>query len=270
MQVFKSTGNIIAPLIVSLFVVNMVDWRPFAFGSFSILLAFLAFLILIFVISRGNIIENKPSEQIKQRNVLIEFHLWEKLGKLLRPILIIAFYYNMIDAFFWTLIPIYAESSNFQQFGGLFLAAYSLPALITGWFIGSITEKFGKKKTAYASLFTGPLILLSFFFIKNPVVLVISVFLASCFIKMTHPVINSSIADYVSDAPLMEMEIESLEDFALNIGYIFGPISAGVLADLFGIQNAFGILGLIGAVLAALLLIFGPKHIIINPKPSEL
>jgi len=61
-----------------------------------------------------------------------------------------------------------------------------------------------------------------------------------------------------------------LEDFSANLGYIFGPILAGVLADLFGIQSAFGVLGLVGAALAVTLLIFGPKHIIISNQSAEI
>jgi len=150
------------------------------------------------------------------------------------------------------------------------LAAYSLPALIGGWFVGSLTNRYGKKRTAYVSLLIGSLILSTFSFADNPVMLIVVVFTASFFIKITHPVMNSSIADYINDAPQVEVEIEGLEDFSTNVGYIIGPIAAGILADLFGMQAAFGILGLIGAILAVLLLIFGPKHIIIDTKQSEL
>ena len=83
---------------------------------------------------------------------------------------------------------------------------------------------------------------------------------------MTHPVMNSSFADYINDAPEVEMEIEGLEDFSTNIGYIIGPIMAGFAADLFGMQQAFGIIGIIGAYLAIWLLIFAPKHIILDKK----
>lgn len=269
-QVFKSLGNIIGPLVVGYIIVKNVDWRPFVFSWVALLIGFVFFIYLLIIMRKQRAIDNLPAQQTSPRNMFTQFRLWNKLGGLLRPVLIMAFYYHIIDAFFWTLIPLYAESTNYQQFGGLFLAAYSLPALVAGWFVGSATKKFGKKRTAYASLLTGSLILSSFFFIQNPIVLIVSVFLASCFIKLTHPAINSSFADYINDAPQVEVEIEGLEDFSSNVGYIVGPILAGVLADLFGIQAAFGVLGLVGALLALVLLVFGPKHIIINNQTSKI
>ena len=149
------------------------------------------------------------------------------------------------------------------------MAAYSLPALIAGWFVSRITRKYGKKRSAYVSLLTGSLILSLFFFINNPFALILCVFLSSSFIKFTHPVINSSFADYINDAPQVEIEIEALEDFSSNIGYIIGPIAAGIMADVFGMPAAFSVLGLIGAIVAAILLVFGPKYIIVNKVPQQ-
>lgn len=269
-QVFRSLGNIIGPLVVGLLIVNSVDWRSLAFSWFALFVGFIFFIYLFFIIRGHGVISNLFKQPLTHRDILAQYHVWRKLGGLLRPMLAIAFYYRVIDAFFWTLIPLYAVTTSYQQFGGLLLAAYTVPALITGWFVGSLTRSYGKKRTAYASLLAGSLILALFFFIQNEIVLVLSIFLASFFIKLTRPVVFSSFADYINDAPLAEIEIEGLEDFSANMGYIFGPILAGVLADLFGIQSAFGVLGLIGAVLAITLLIFGPKHIIISNQSAEI
>lgn len=268
-QVFKSLGNIIGPLIVGFVIVGSVDWRSFVFSWIALAMGFVLFIYLFFMIRGHGVIGNLFQQQLIHRDIFAQYRVWRKLGGLLRPVLAIAFYYRVIDAFFWTLIPLYVVSTNYQQLGGLLLAAYSIPALIAGWFVGSLTNKYGKKRTAYSSLLAGSLILALFFFIHNEIVLVLSIFLASFFIKLTRPVTFSSFADYINDAPLIEIEIEGLEDFSANLGYIFGPILAGILADLFGIQSAFGVLGLIGSVLAITLLIFGPKYIIITNQSAE-
>ncbi len=269
-QVFKSLGNIIAPLIIGFIIVDKVDWQHFAIGWLFLLVGFILFLYLLYVIRKKEPLESQELQPQHHRKLFVELRLWRKLGILLRPILIMTFYYHIIDAFFWTLIPLYVESINSRQFGGIFLAAYSLPALIAGWFVGYLANKYGKKKTAYVSLLIGSLILSGFLFVDDPILLIAIVFFASFFIKMTHPVMNSSVTDYVNDAPEVEVEIEGLEDFSTNIGYIIGPIAAGLLADLFGMQSAFGILGIVGVVIAVGLLLFAPKHIIIKTKPSEL
>ena len=164
----------------------------------------------------------------------------------------------------------YAENAGLGQFSGLFLAAYTLPTLIVGWFVGSLTKHFGKKRTAFLGLFIGSLILSSFFYLPSPIIAIFVIFISSCFISMALPAINAAYADYISDAPQVEGEIEGLEDFAFNVGYVIGPISAGVLADILGLKVAFSILGLFGAILALILLLIAPKHILIKTKPSEL
>lgn len=269
-QVFKSLGNIIGPLIVGFVIVGSVDWRSLAISWVALVIGFIFFIYLFFMIRGHGVISNLFKQPLIHRDIFAQYRVWRKLGGLLRPVLAISFYYRVIDAFFWTLIPLYAVSTNYQQLGGLLLAAYSVPALIAGWFVGALTNKYGKKRTAYSSLLVGSLILVLFFFIHNEIILVLSIFLASFFIKLTRPVTFSSFADYINDAPLVEIEIEGLEDFSANMGYIFGPILAGILADLFGIQSAFGVLGLVGAGLAVILLIYGPKHIIINNQSAEI
>jgi MFS family permease len=116
----------------------------------------------------------------------------------------------------------------------------------------------------------GSLILSSFFLIKSPILAIFVVFIASIFINMAYPAVNSSYADYICDAPQVDGEIEGLEDFFVNTGYIFGPLVAGILAEILNIPTAFSILGLIGALLAIVLLVASPKHIIIKTKQSEL
>ena len=186
------------------------------------------------------------------------------------PVLFLTFFLFFVEAFFWTLAPLYAETTNLKAFGSLFLTAYTLPALLVGWLVGSFTKRFGKKETAFVGVLIGSLVLSSFAYLPDSTVSIIAVFVASVFISMSLPAINSAYADYISESPQVEGEIEGLEDFAFNIGYVAGPISAGILADFFSIPVAFSILGLIGVVLASILLLVTPDNINIKMKPSEL
>ena len=56
-------------------------------------------------------------------------------------------------------------------------------------------------------------------------------------------------------------EIEALEDFSFNLGYVIGPISAGILSDMIGITGAFTALGMTGFVVAIILIKVTPKSI---------
>jgi len=269
-QIFRALGSIVALLVISWIVTDVVDWRTFSAAWVVLAIGFLLFLVLLYGLRRRHPDVVESFKRPRRKHLLIEVHLWEKLGKLMIPVLMVTFYLLFIDAFFWTLAPLYAEESAFAGFGGLFLTAYVLPELMVGWFISPLTNHFGKKRTAYLCLLTGSLILSSFFFIESPILSIFVVFIASMFINLAYPAVNSSYADYISDAPQVDGEIEGLEDFFVNMGYVFGPLAAGILAEILSIPAAFSILGLMGAILAVVLLIAGPKHIIIKTKQSEL
>jgi len=269
-QIFQSLGVILAPLIVGFVIVDAIDWRAFSLGWIFLIVSFTFFLTLLIFMRKHRPTDGNLAYPPRRKNFFTELHLWKKLGKLLTPVLLLTFYLFFIDAFFWTLAPLYAEASSLGEFGGLFLTAYALPALIVGWFVGSLTKRFGKKRTAFVGLLLGSLILSSFSYLPNPILSIVIVFVASLFISMSMPAINAAYADYISEATQVEGEIEGLEDFAFNIGYVLGPISAGVLADTLGMKGAFSILGLLGVILAVILLVVTPKTITIKTRPSEL
>lgn len=269
-QIFRALGGILAPFIVGLVIVDYVNWRALSLSWLFLAVGFLFFVALIILMRKKQPPDNDQRKTPRRKNLFIELHLWRKLGKLMMPVLLLTFFLFFIEAFFWTLAPLYAETTGLGQFGGLFLAAYSLPALIVGWFMGTLTKRFGKKRTAFVGLLIGSLILSSFFYLPHPILSIAIVFIASFFISIALPAINAAYADYISEATAVEEEIESLEDFAFNIGYVLGPISAGVLADVVGIKSAFSVLGVLGAMLAVFLLLRTPKSIIIKTKASEL
>ncbi|MCX6712748.1 MAG: MFS transporter [Candidatus Vogelbacteria bacterium] len=151
-QIFRAVGGILAPLVVGLTITSdKIDWKSFTVGYVFLSIGFAFFLILLFMIRRRRRLVAIEGETVRRKkNLFIELHLWEKIGRQMLPVLVLTFYLFFIEAFFWTLAPLYAESSGLEQFGGLFLTAFSLPALLVGWFVGGLTKHFGKKRIAYA------------------------------------------------------------------------------------------------------------------------
>jgi MFS family permease len=92
-------------------------------------------------------------------------------------------------------------------------------------------------------------------------------FCASFFFGLAFPSIDGTYADYISEKINVEKEIETLEDSSFNLAYIFGPLFAGLLSDLFNIPIAFAILGMAGVVIAIILFFTTPKSI--NIKITE-
>jgi predicted MFS family arabinose efflux permease len=95
--------------------------------------------------------------------------------------------------------------------------------------------------------------LASFHFFSSSLLVVAVTFVASCFLGLSFPAINSIYADMIAARPKQETDIEGLEDFSFNLSYFFGPLLAGVLADVFSISLAFTFLGSFGILIALFL-----------------
>ncbi len=260
-NVFKSLGYAIAPMLAGLLIgVSMVGNKPLILSVIFFVISVMFSVALFRMIKNGKKVEvcvNVPL--IWEKSFHRELGLWWRLGKIVFPVLFLTFMLNVTDAFFWTIGPILSE--NFGVWGGLFLFTYQLPPLLVGWFAGRATSRFGKKRTAIVSFLVGSAIFCSFWLVKEFWVIMALNFVASFFIAFAWPSINGAYADYISEKPVIEKELETVQDYFTNLGYVIGPIVAGVLSDQVGHLNTFSLLGVIGVVTAIFLLIFTPKNI---------
>jgi len=264
-QVFQSLGYLIAPIFVGLLVAEELNWEPFALSWIFLLISFVFFAMLYFMDGKKGKFQITRAKC--QRSVWLEAGLWKKIGHIIFPVLALTLFLNIIDSFFWTIGPLFAESlAEIHRFAGFFMTAYLLPALLVGWFVGKVTRKYGKKKTAFVSLMIGSVLLLPLYLTNNPFLIVVEVFAASIFLAISWPAINGAYADYISETSSYEKEIETLEDFYGNLGYIFGPILAGIISDKVGNGNAFAVLGAMGFFVAIILLLITPKRINVEKR----
>lgn len=263
-QIFRALGAMIAPFIVGFLIFDMIDQKPFILSWIFLGIGFILFCVLL-ILMRKNMVNDKMKDHVKkQKSFFVEIYLWKKLGKIMTPVLCITFFLTFVDAFFWTLAPLYIETLDMGKFGGIFLTAYILPSIFVGWFVGGLTHNFGKKDTALLGIFIGSTILMSFVYVTSSIGVLVVVFLASCFLSIASPSISAAFADYISESPRFDGEIEGIADLSANSAYIVGPIVAGILANFLGIPAAFSILGLIGIVLGAVLLATIPKNIVVK------
>ncbi|MDZ4229037.1 MAG: MFS transporter [Patescibacteria group bacterium] len=260
LTVFQAGGFLVAPLVASFLITDTVGTSPFIAAGIFLTLAFLIFLGLL---SRESGYQQERLEtQYRYRGFFHELKLWRRLDRVLLPVLVMMMMLNIIDAFFWTIGPILAEGfTSLHRFAGVFLVAYELPVLIVGWFVGSVTAKLGKKRTAFFSLLAGSLVLILLGFLTEPILMIVAVFFASMLMSLAWPAIRAAFADYIQETGKYEQEIEGLEDLYTNIGYVIGPASAGILADLLGNAKTFSVLGVMGVLTAIVLLKITPKKI---------
>lgn len=260
-QIFKALANVLGPLFVGLIIVEKIDNKIFHWQWLFLFIASIFLVLLIIFYNRrpyeikGNATPKKP--------LILEFKIWKRVSKTLLPVLLITTFVFILDSFFWTLAPIFGEK---HHWGGLFLVSFTLPSLIFGWYMGPITKKFGKKRTAFLGLLLGSIILSLFSYFGNSWLSMILIFLAACFFSLIIPAVDGAYADYISETPRAETEIAGLADFAFNVGYVAGPIIAGLLADYFGIAQAFSFIGVVGILISLILLKITPKSITVSLK----
>jgi MFS family permease len=267
LQMFRSIASIIAPIIAGVILVELFFKGIFIIAYIFLTIALIFYFILIHITKKSKY-ENLSNE--KKRNIIVEFHLWKKIGRKILSPLTITFFLFFIESFFWTLSPLYAENFSMTLFGGIFLAAYSVPMLTSAWLIKGVTDKYGKKRTALVTLLIGSAIMCSFLFITNPYWAIATVLCSAFFFGLSFPSINSAYSDYISEEVKVEKEIATLEDASFNMAYIFGPLFAGLLSDIFNIPIAFAILGMTGVIVAIILLIVTPKSINIKITSEDI
>lgn len=264
-QVFQAFGYFLAPILAGLVIGTVVGWKPFALAWVFLLIAIIFFAVFSIFARKEREVDLAIAERLHPRNFLLELSLWHRIGLVIAPVLALTCLLNIVDSFFWTVGPLLAESfSKYHQLAGFFMAAFTLPPLIVGWSVGSMTARYGKKRTAFLAFLLGSLCLVPLAFFQDPIVLISIVFVSSFFISFAWPSINGVYADYISESANLRREIETIEDFSLNLGYIIGPITAGILADAVGNAGAFSALGIVGVIAALILLKITPRRIRIS------
>lgn len=259
-SVFRTLGLFIGPIIVGLFIGDKINLRSIYFVWAYFLISVTFFIILISLRNRRKKDFYKKKFR-RVRKLFFEFNIFKKLSRKMISPLMITFFLFTVEAFFWTLAPLSSTVFGLRNFGALFLAAYTLPPILLGWFVGRFTKVFGKKRTAIYSIMIGSAGLFLMTYLSNPILILITTFFASCFFGLSLPSISGAYADYISEATYFEEEIEALEDSFCNLGYIVGPVSAGILADFMGLFGAFRILGIVGIILSLVLIKVTPRKI---------
>jgi MFS family permease len=137
--------------------------------------------------------------------------------------------------------------------GSFLIPAYIFPSIIVTLLAPRLAWRFGKKRVSFITAIIGSLILLAGGLIFPGGGFVIVVLLSSLFIEVSYPEIYAVFEDYVARLGVFGNDMVGLEGAAISLGFIAGPILAGILASFLGNQNAIvcfaGLFGLT-AVLA--------------------
>lgn len=259
LDIFKGLGLVVAPLLAGLAIGETVGTPLFATAFFVLAMVYLSYVLLLKVSSKPKTAPLHHKLHILRRH---GFWKWMRILRILFPVLALYVLLCLYDLSLATIGPLVSEELGvLHQSGGFFLTLYHLPSVFMLWTVGNFTKKFGKKKVAFIGFGIGASITGLFAFLGLSLLLLPLIFVASLISAMAWPALKGAFADYISESPDYEKEIEILIDFMGNIGCVLGPIFAGVLADIVGNLPALSMVGVFCGISSFVLLRYTPKQI---------
>jgi Na+/melibiose symporter-like transporter len=255
LDIFKGLGLIVAPVVASLALKGGVT--PLIFGV-SLVFLFLVYIFYSILVK----ISDEPKKISAKQIDRVDYARFWKVARVIAPILVMDVLLAVFDMSFSTIGPLISESlKGPHALGGLFLTLYYLPTVIMLWLAGPITQKFGKKKTAFVGFSIGALGIGTFALFGKGLILLPLVFITSMISSLAWPAIKGCFADYITRYPAYEREIEILTSFFGNIGCIIGPIVAGFLAEQIGDIQALSAIGVVCGTVTLIVWSFTPRKI---------
>lgn len=255
LDIFKGLGLIVAPLIASMTIAGGVSPLVFGVSLFFLFCVYVFYTVLVKV-------SDTPKKLSAKSMKIVNYGRFFMVAKVIAPILVMDILLAIFDMSFSTIGPLVSESlKGPSSLGGLFLTLYYLPTVVMLWLAGPITNKFGKKKTAFVGFSIGALGIGTFALFGKGLILLPLVFVTSMISSLAWPAIKGCFADYITRYPEYEKEIEILTSLFGNIGCIIGPVVAGYLAEQLGDIQALSAIGIVCGLITLLVWQFTPRKI---------
>jgi len=230
---------------------------------FFFLLSATVFKIYLWVYPPKKVAEERAVEKLRKHcHSRTHFKVWLTLFRRIWPIYLFLVLLFLIDSCFWTVGVLLSEEVKAYSFWGSFiLPAYTLPSLFLGFLAGIFAKPFGKKKIAFGAALLGGICFALLAFVSQPILMVLLVFVASCFISLAWPQILATFEDYVVRLKEFGVDMVALQGSTGSLSYVLGPIVAGFLASLLGNKTTFIFMGILLFIFSFFLLIFLPRKI---------
>jgi len=195
----------------------------------------------------------KPREKIsegvvdvvrKDKLVVKSLLDFKKLREVGVTVLALSFLFTFFDGLIWTLTPIYYSQLNVSSLvGGLILTAFILPLVLLDYPAGVLADRHGRKKTLTLGLIIAGVSAILFSQASTPLGLLSTAFLTSIGLALFWPSVEGVLADASRDDE--RGEVTGVWESSMNMGYVAGPLFAGVVSHYASIPTAFSAAGVL-------------------------
>ena len=207
--------------------------------------------------------QNRPiGVDLAEVNLIKEFEHWRVLARYVWPMVVLCLFMGLIDSVFWTTGAIWTQELAKQSFwGAFFIPAYQLPSLFMGFAFAKWGIYSGKKKMAEKFLLLAGLFLAGIGLVKVIPLQVLLVFASSTMLAVSYPLADAVYSDIVARMGRQRNHLIGLSSSTINVAYIIGPISAGLVTSAVGEKATFSLMGVVVCVVSIILLIYTPRKL---------
>lgn len=166
---------------------------------------------------------------------------------------------NLNDGMIWGLLPILLLQLKLNNHHiGIITAIYPTVWGIGQLFTGKMSDIYPKKKMLFWGMFLQGVAIILLIFTKEFYVLAILSALLGFGTALVYPTFLSTIAQATNPS----QRAESIGTFRLwrDLGYAFGAIISGITADIFGIQYAIVLIGILTIVSSIIIQVRMPQN----------
>lgn len=166
---------------------------------------------------------------------------------------------NLNDGMIWGLLPILLLQLKLNNHHiGIITAIYPTVWGIGQLFTGKMSDIYPKKKMLFWGMFLQGIAIIPLIFTKEFYVLAILSALLGFGTALVYPTFLSTIAQATNPS----QRAESIGTFRLwrDLGYAFGAIISGITADIFGIQYAIVLIGILTIVSSIIIQVRMPQN----------
>ncbi len=202
---------------------------------------------------------------IKPRNYFSGFKELKKYGVYGFCLLLISFVIMLWEAVLWALQPLFYGKDVLNippHLGGFLLACFSIPGIILAYPAGLIADKFGRKKILILSLLLMSFGIAFFSYTQNIYLIFAFAIIISIGWVFSLPAIDGLIVNAFKIGE--SSPIVGIWCFFVDMGFVVGPLYAGLMSQLFGIRNAFLSVSVIIFISAILIIFLKPKRNLIQ------
>ena len=151
---------------------------------------------------------------------------------------------NLNDGMMWGLLPILLYSLSFSIAEiGILAAVYPTIWGLGQLFTGALGDKYSKKILLVLGMFIQAIGIFMIAYNSSYTTIFLAAILLGIGTALVYPVFLAAIADYTH--PEQRAECIGVYRLWRDLGYAIGALSSGIIADMYGIQTAFILIGFV-------------------------